>query len=296
MPSKLWREDKVKIAILGAGSMGKWFARFAKERSWEISIYDINKKKGRKISKELGLEFSPNKEDAVENADVILISVPITETPKLIKEASESVKEGSLLIDIASVKERAVESMKEVKKRMELVSIHPLFGPGAKNLDNKNIISIPVEKGEKYQRLKSEFSELGAKIVEMEAEKHDKLMAVIQSLTHFSLLTHFSAFTSMDYSDEAEKFETPIFKNLFDLTKAFMYENPKLCADIQRENRYSEIARNSIIEASRNLNETLESGDIKKIEEIFDEAREKIGPEKIEAAYKKIYAKKGNEK
>lgn len=279
----------MKVAILGFGSMGQWFAKFAKKRKWKVSIYDVDKEKGRKAAENLKLNFSSSKEEATQNADIILISVPITETPKLIKEASEFVEKDSLIIDIASVKEKAVEEMEKVQSEVELASLHPLFGPGAENLENKNIISIPVKKGRKYELLKKEFSKLGTNIVEMKAEKHDKLMAVIQSLTHFSLMTYFSAFASMEYHNEAEKFKTPIFKNLFNLTNAFLYEDPKLCADIQRENKYSEMARNSIIEKSNELDNALKNGDLEKMEKIFEKAKEEIGSEEIKQSYKRLY-------
>ncbi|KXA94044.1 hypothetical protein AKJ65_05595 [candidate division MSBL1 archaeon SCGC-AAA259E19] len=281
----------MKLAILGAGAMGKWFAKFAKNSGWEVSISDIKKEKARKVAEELNLEAVENNKKATEKADIVLVSVPIKETPKVIREVSDSLKRDALLLDIASVKEKSVSAMKEIDVDSELVSIHPLFGPGAENLENKNIISIPVKTGKKYAELKKMFSNMGARVEEMEAVEHDRLMSITQSLTHYTLLTYFSALDSMEGLEKTKKFKTPIFQNLLDLTKGFLREDPKLCGDIQIENRYSNMARASLQEACRSLNMGLKSKNTRPIEEIFEKARDKIGSEELKTAYKKLYEK-----
>lgn len=286
----------MKIAILGAGSMGEWFARFAKRLDWNVTISDIKDERVKKIANELGLEASTNNKKAVEGAEIVLIAVPIKETPNVIQEVADSLEKNALLFDIASVKEEAVETMEQIDVDSELASIHPLFGPGAENLEGKNIISVPIKVGKKYRKLKKVLSNLGAQVVEMEANKHDRLMSVIQSLTHFTLLTYYSALNSMKYSEEAESLQTPLFKKLHDLTKAFLREDPKLCGDIQTENRYSSMARSSIKEACRSLDLALEAENVKFVEEIFNEARDKIGSEEIKSAYERLYEESGGEK
>ncbi|KXA90299.1 hypothetical protein AKJ57_04270 [candidate division MSBL1 archaeon SCGC-AAA259A05] len=287
----------MKLAILGAGAMGEWFAKFAKNREWNVSISDIKKEKAQKVAEELNLKAVESNKKAVEEADTVLVSVPIKETPKVIKEVSDSLKSNALLLDIASVKEKSAEAMKEIDVDSELVSIHPLFGPGAKNLENKNIISIPVKAGKRYTELKKIFSNMGALVVEMEASEHDRLMSITQSLTHYTLLTYFSALNSMKGLEKTETFKTPIFQNLLDLTKAFLQEDPKLCGDIQTENRYSTMARSSLREACRSLDVGLKSKNTKPIEEIFEEAHDKIGSEELKTAYEKLYEKiEGKEK
>ncbi len=128
-------------------------------------------------------------------------------------------------------------------------------------------------------------------MTEMEAEEHDRVMSITQSLTHFTLLSYLSALNSMNKFEKAENLQTPMFQNLLDLTKAFLQETPEVCGDIQTENRYSTMARNSIKEACRNLDEALESKNIEPIREIFEESYEKIDSEEIKKAYERIYEK-----
>ncbi len=89
------------------------------------------RRKSRRAGEELNVESSSSNKEAVKGAEMILVSVPIKETPKVIEEIADSLEEDSLLFDIASVKEEVVDKMEEVELKSELVSIHPLFGPGA---------------------------------------------------------------------------------------------------------------------------------------------------------------------
>lgn len=279
----------MELAILGAGEMGKWFAKFWSKRNWEVTITDADEEKARKVAKELGLETAEGNSEAVKEADIVLVAVPIEETPKVIGEVSSSLKDDALLLDIASVKEEIVEKMKKMDVNSELISIHPLFGPGADTLDGKRIVSIPVKAGDKYQDFKDTLSDSGAKIEEMKAAEHDRIMSITQSLTHFILLTYLSTLNSMKDFPKAKAFQTPIFKQLLDLSKAFLKENPEVCGDIQTENKYSSMARGTALESSRRLNVALEAEDTGIVSEIFGEAQEKLEPEEIEKAYKRIY-------
>lgn len=283
----------MELAVLGAGAMGRWFAKFAGDRGWEVSITDIDGRKARRVSEELNINLSDSNEAAARDAGVVLVAVPIKETPQVIEEVAGSVAEDSLLVDIASVKEGPVTKMEEIDVDCELASIHPLFGPGTESLEDQNIISIPVKVGERYQRFKDILSSSGAQIKEMKAEEHDRLMSVVQSLTHLTLLIYVSAFNSMKSSGEALSFQTPMFKKLIDVTKAFLNEDPKLCGDIQTENRYSSMARSSILEACRSLNVALKAENTRVIEDIFEEAREELGMNEIEKAYEEMYEEGG---
>ncbi len=269
--------------------MGKWFAKFAKDRGWNVSISDKNRERAERVAEEIGGELAEDNLDAVAGADIALISVPILETPDVITEVSEALDGNTLLLDVASVKEKPVEKMKSIKTGAELASIHPLFGPGAEKLRNKNIIAVPVEVGEKYENFKELLLEEGANVGEMEANEHDRLMAITQGLTHFTLLTYISALDSMKGSEKALEFQTPMLNRLLDLTKAFLKENPKICMDIQTENKYSHVARSALLEACQSLDEAIEAENTEMMEELFENTRKKLGLKEIEEAYENLY-------
>lgn len=281
----------MNLAILGAGKMGRWFAKLGKEMNWNVKISDLDQEKARQVADELNLKFSKTNEGAVREAEIVIVSVPIKKTPAVIRKIGEHLEENTLLMDIASVKEQAVEAMKSLETNSELASIHPLFGPGAEDLNDKNIVSVPVRTGELYEQFKKTLSERGARIEEMEADEHDQVMSLTQSLTHFTLLTFLSTVNRTKNFEKAKDLATPMFQKLLDLSRAYLHEDPELCGSIQTENRYSPMARNSSREASRTLDLAIKAENIKFIKEIFEEAKKNLGSEEIESEYEKLYRK-----
>ena len=279
------------IAIIGSGEMGEWFAKFFKEKGWNVTITDKDHKKALKIADELDIDAEKDNKKAARDSQITIISVPIQSTSEVIQEIKDSLDEDSLLIDIASVKKTVVEKMKELEVESELASIHPLFGPGAEDLEGQNIASIKIKTGKKYENFKKALINSEGNVFELEAKEHDRIMATTQTLTHFTILSFLSSLDSMTDLEKAQKLSTPMFQKLLDLSKAFLSEDPKICGDIQTENIYAEEAQTKAKEASESLKSAMKDENTEIIREIFEKYREKIGMEEIESTYKKIYEK-----
>jgi len=287
----------MKVAIIGAGAMGKWFASFAKQNLGEVTIADINIAKAKKVAKEVGAKAAKTCEDAVAQADVAIIAVPIAKTPEVVKSMARAMRAGSLLMDVASAKSDVVEAMNELDVEPELVSIHPLFGPGATTLKGKDFAAIPVRPGMRYAQFKNRLTELGARVTEMEAEEHDKVMAISQCLTHFVLLSYLTALRSMKEIKLAEKLRTPMFNSLLELAKATLAGNPDLYGEVQMMNKYAKLTRSILMEASRSLEVAFTAHDVKATRKVFDEALDLWGQSEAQAAYKRLYENfEGDEK
>ena len=200
-------------------------------------------------------------------------------------------QKGALLVDIASAKEDVVDKMRGLKADLELVSLHPLFGPGASDIRDKTFVAIPVRPGGRYDEFKRWLEGLGGRVVEMEAGDHDRLMAITQCMTHFILMSYLSALRKMKNVERAEKLQTPMSSVLFNLAKAFLATNPDVLGELQVENRYASIVRSAMLEACRSVDMALETRDIKAVQEIFEEARKLLGPTEVRAAYRDLYEK-----
>ena len=277
----------MRIAVIGAGAMGAWFANLLKKNA-QVTVSDIDSKTAEETASKLGVTFAPQ-EKAVGTSDMILIAVPISEAPKVVKSVLGFAKRGALVVDITSVKSDVVEVMKEFEGKVELASIHPLFGPGATTLRGKDVISIPVRTGKKYRWLKSLMVKGGANFIEMEADEHDRLMSIIQSLTHFTLMTYLTCIGSLKEYARVEKVRTPFFSELRELARSFLHCNPEMYGEIQVHNKYSRIVRSHFIEACRSLDLAFSSGDFRSTPEFMKEAKKMLGPEKLEKSYRKMY-------
>lgn len=278
----------MKVAVIGTGAMGQWLAGFVKQNLGEVVVADVSATKAEQVAKELEISYKSIAEAAAE-AEVVLVAVPISKTPEVIKLLAGQVQQGALLADITSVKSDVVEVMQTIESKVELVSLHPLFGPGATSIKGKDFVVVPVKPGRRYAALKHRLIELGARVTEMEAEEHDRLMAITQCMTHFVLLAYLDALKPMKGLKQAEKLRTPMFATLLDLAKSVLAGNPELYGELQVRNRYARVVRSSLLEACRSLDVAFSAGDAKSVRAIFKEALAPWGSAEAKNAYKRIY-------
>ncbi len=277
----------MKVAVIGMGEMGKWLAKSSKSLG-EVAVSSRNPAKARRVAAELKVIAKPA-EEAAAWADVILVAVPISRTPATLSELAKVAKKGSLLADVASVKSEAVEAMRKITADLELVSIHHLFGPGATSLRGKDIVVVPVRPGRRYRELKRALAKSGVCITEMDADSHDRAMAIVQCLTHFLLLSYVSALKSLRGVKGAGKLRTPIFSALLDLAKATMTGNPDLYGELQVQNKYAKVVRSSLMESFHALDTAFSRGDEKAVRETFKAALSQFGEGEAGKSYEKLY-------
>lgn len=278
----------MKVAIIGTGAMGRWLVDFAKQNLGEVVLADAIAAKAERVATEFGVNFRSVPEAAAE-AELVLVAVPISKTPDVIKSIAGQVQRGTLLADVSSVKSDVIEAMQTIEAKIELVSLHPLFGPGATSVKGKDFVVIPVKPGKRYAALKNRLLELGARVTEMGAEDHDRLMAIIQCMTHFVLLTYLNALKSMKELKRAEKFRTPMFATLLDLAKTVFAGNLELYGELQVHNKYARVVRSSLLEACRSLDVAFSAGDVKSLNASFKEALAPWKSAEVKNAYKRMY-------
>lgn len=174
------------LAIVGIGKMGLWFCNyFSKKNNFNVSLYD-------KRNINLDLKKYPNNitvckslETCVRKADIVIVCVPIRITIAVVNKCTPIMKKGACIVEITSLKTDIFDSLLKVPDHLIPLSIHPMFGPGAKQLRDTKILIIPVRNKKKEQRLvKSLFNE--AKTIVIKSPKyHDALMAVILGMVYY---------------------------------------------------------------------------------------------------------------
>lgn len=275
----------MKLGIAGAGVMGAWFASLARTEGWEVYLFDLLPERARRVARRVGGQAVGTLRELGEKSEVLLVAVPISRTPEVVRELSGVAGEGKLLMDIASVKGEVVRTMRSLRKGPELASLHPLFGPGARNLKDKTVVSVPVRVGRKYRDFLRFLRSRGARVVEMGGEEHDRMMAVVQALTHFVLLSCAETLGKLRFEEEVS---TPLFSSLLQLVRASLASDPSLCGEIQLLNPHSRRAREELVEVMRSLHEELSSGRAEGLRRIL-EKRGKEWEREIRKAYRKLY-------
>ncbi|RLG38006.1 prephenate dehydrogenase/arogenate dehydrogenase family protein [Methanosarcinales archaeon] len=274
--------------IGGAGAMGGWFAKFFKQNGADVRIVDRSAKTP-EIASSLGVDFmhvdilsqhcpSDITED-ITDTDVLIISVPIDITCNVIEAVGKRMKDGTLLMDLTSVKREPVRKMLEcTKDDVEILSIHPMFGPTAKSIRNQTVIFIEISGrwGKLCDKIENIFERKGARIVFMSADEHDRTMAVIQGLSHFVLLSYGITLQNLNFNVEHAREMSPLYEIFTDFVGRILHQDPELYANIQMNLDMKEI-HEKFIAAAKMLSSSVLNKDEEKFKSVFLNARKHFG-------------------
>ncbi len=270
----------MEVLVIGAGAMGGWFARRFKKWGWEVWLTDVDRKKSSALARELGVKTG---DEILPQADLVLVAVPISSTPAVVREVCGRMKKGALLMEISSVKEQVVSTMLELKSNpVELVALHPLFGPGAESLKGERFAFIPIRAGRIFGEVRSRLEGEGATLIRTEADGHDSAMARAQALTHLLLLCYLRLC-------ERGELQTHLSRTLLELAKAVLAGNPSVYYEMQTLNRFFPKIRREFLRTWGQLEKLIEEEKREEFEKTFKKLKREFGKE-VEIAYRRLYA------
>lgn len=241
--------------IGGTGQMGRFFAGAFRAAGWETIVS--------------GRATPLTNRDVAEAADVVMISVPIRATVAVIREIAPFLSDEQVLCDLTSLKVEPVRAM--LASRAEVIGLHPMFGPGAASLQGQTIVATPARcSPETLEGLLSVFRDQGAAITLSTPEDHDRMMAVIQGLTHFGTLAKAETIrrTGADVA-ETLRFTSPIYRIEMGLIGRLLAQDAALYGDILQMNPAVPEVLGEFEEAIRRLREIVESGDADRFRTFF---------------------------
>ncbi|MGQ9469021.1 MAG: prephenate dehydrogenase/arogenate dehydrogenase family protein [Nitrososphaerales archaeon] len=279
----------MRVAIIGgAGRMGRWFARYFKSKDHDIILSDIEEK-ARIIAEKEGFLFAKSNLDAVKDADLIMVSVSIESTPNVIKEIEQNLIKGAIVTEISSIKSHVMKALTDLtKKDVIALSIHPLFGSGARTLKGKKIAVIPVKDSKKEANLVQKlFPEA---IIDMiSADEHDRIMALTLSLPHFLNMVFASTLSKEDIKN-LRRFSGPSFNLQLILAESVLTEKPDIYASIQIMNKHTYPCLEKLLNEAKALKEIIRKNKREELISFFERIHENFLRD-IEAIkpYEKLY-------
>jgi prephenate dehydrogenase len=224
----------MRIAVIGAGKMGVWLAKFFQSKGYTVVLADRKKKKLAKL-KDLSVELTSDFKAAVQNADQILLCVSINAIEEVVKAISPALHEGQVVMDICSIKEAPVKIMHEHIKKGLVLGTHPVFGPGSNGVRHKAYILTPTNAKEQEfaKKFKKWLEQEEAHVFVMSPQKHDQLMSVVLGLPHFLGLVACETLLEQKNLAETKKVAGTTYRMLFTLAEATALETPDLYASLQ---------------------------------------------------------------
>ncbi len=258
----------MRIAILGAGNMGGWFARRLAEKH-EVGVYDTKTELPRKIPGVKALaEISEVKDFEPE---ILINAVSIQNTAMAFESVSPHLPKDCIISDVMSVKGKIHEYYNGCGFRF--VSVHPMFGPTFVNEDclrEENAVIIRESCFEGSLFFRDFFGELGISIFEYSFDEHDQVIAYSLTLPFASTLV-FAA--NMDKSTVPGS----TFKKHHEIAKGLLSEEDTLLAEILF-NSYSLRQLEKVTQKLEFLKHVIKQRDFEEAKTFFKRLRQNILP------------------
>jgi len=218
----------LRVAIIGAGKMGRWFTRFFKDEGYSVVVSSRTRSKAEALRDEFGVELAGSNVEAVEGADWVLVCASLDGLEAVLMEIGSRIQSGQVVMDIGSIKEIPVNLLHKYVNKGITLGAHPVFGPGAKSLEGQNFVLTPVN--EEERRFAAEFKgwleERDAKVTVLSPRRHDELMSLVLGFPHFVGLVAGDALMNNSDFVEAKQVGGASYRLLLTLAGAVAAEEP----------------------------------------------------------------------
>ena len=260
-----------KITIVGgSGKMGAWFSRFFAQRGHEILVNDI-------VSSTI-YPFENNLRRAISNADVVVVAAPISDSPNILKSVL-ALKPKGLVFDLSSIKEPVVKLLRSaVEKGEKVCSVHPMFGPEAETMLERNLLLCDCGSPEAIEEAKELFASAGALISVMPIEKNDELIAYVLGMSHALNIAFFEALAESGHSfEELKAAASTTFDMQVSNSRRVARENPEMYYEIQHLNPHNIEALDALIEAMKEVRTAAKNKESEEFVHIMQKGKQYFG-------------------
>lgn len=272
-----------KVVVLGGtNGFGLWLAKYIIQHFGEhcdMCITGRNVELWESIAQDLAVRFSDDNITAVSDADIVIYSVPISVTEQIIEQTLPYIPAGAIVSDVTSIKKFPSRAM---SKRDDLIVIptHPMFGPYISSIAGQVFVLTPndgVKETKQYVFLKEFLKSQKARVIEASPTYHDKMMAVVQWLTHLNMFVVGETMKRLNFNiADSMDFISPIYKLMVSSVGRYLWQNPGLYADIQMYNDEVLEVHEKFLDTAKNFHKSVQGRDSAKFCKDIIEAREAL--------------------
>ena len=284
-----------KVCIIGCGLIGSSIARAIRKNHLSSKIVSSNRSDSvnkKVIELKIVDDSSSDTKKMAEGSDLIIIAAPLSSYEDIISKIKNSLKSGTILTDVGSVKENIINLIeKNVPANVSWISSHPIAGTEESGPEagfselfkNRWCILTPSKKAQEkdIKLLETFWKKIGSKVDIMEAKQHDYILSITSHMPH--LIAYNIVNTSLNIQDEKKSVIVKYSAGgLRDFTR-IAASNPIMWRDIFIQNKKNTSKMiDKFIEGLEDLKKAIENEDGKKLEEIFTKTK-KIRKEIVEA-------------
>ncbi|MFM8267819.1 MAG: prephenate dehydrogenase [Ilumatobacteraceae bacterium] len=256
----------------GLGLIGGSIARALTDRGWLVTGDDADPQRvadalDRRIIAAAGLDV---------DAEITFVAVPVLAVADRVRRALANT--GGIVTDVGSVKASIVADVDDPR----FVGGHPMAGSELEGLDGADptlfdgavwvLTPTPVTADSTFSAVASIVGELGAEVVALSAEGHDRMVAVT------SHVPHLTAATLMALASERAEEHAALLRlaagGFRDMTR-IASGHPAIWLDICTQNRPAIVAAlDALIDGLGEMREIVQGDDRSRLHELLGRARE----------------------
>jgi|TARA_B110000305_G_C19435767_1_gene638843 cyclohexadieny/prephenate dehydrogenase len=276
-----------RIALVGIGLIGSSIANAVRKENLAAHIAISTRSETTLARAEvlnLGDSYHAQATDAVKDADIVVISVPLSACEAVAKEISTALKPGAIVTDVSSCKASVIADMgPHIPDGVHFVPGHPIAGtehsgPDAGFADLFKgrwcILTPPNGTDEKaVEQISELWKEMGSMVEVMEPEHHDQVLAITSHLPHLIAYSIVDTATNLqnDLKQEVIKFSASGFRDFTRIAAS----DPVMWRDVFMKNRDAVLdVLGQFSEDLAVLQRAIRRGEADKLEEVFTRTRE----------------------
>ncbi|OSS41575.1 dehydrogenase [Desulfurella amilsii] len=228
------------IGIAGLGLIGGSFGLAIKHNKLSKVVigFDTNEENLNDALKLELIDIGASSYKSFSICDFVIVSVPPSQTAKVVLGLFEVLKENTIIIDVASVKGPIIADIKNsIPKGISYIPTHPIagtenFGPRSafrQLFNDKYFIITPINNITFAEKKVEEFAKkIKMKVKYMDAQRHDEVFAYVSHLPHVIAYNLVNLIWHKKENDEAYSFVGGGFKDFTRIAKS----NEKMWSDI----------------------------------------------------------------
>ena len=191
-----------RVAIIGLGLLGGSIGLALREKAQQVATtgFDLDAStRARAAERGLVGTVADTAADAVRDAQLVILCVPVGAMPAAAEAIAPHLPEGCVVSDVGSSKQSVAEALAKALPGVTIIPAHPVAGTeqsgpdaGFASLFERRwcILTPPADAPEQSLAALSELWEtLGAKVEIMDAAHHDLVLAITSHLPHLIAFT-----------------------------------------------------------------------------------------------------------
>lgn len=217
-----------KLCVIGVGLIGGSLARALRKAGVVKHIIGAGRDEVMlKQAQQLGVidSFSTNLTEAVSNADIIVLAVPLGAMRDVMSQIKNHITYKSVVTDVGSAKSSVINDARKVFGNLpgNFIPAHPIAGTEksgveasfAELYENRRVIVTPHEDSDSdaLDKVKAMWTACGAEVVEMNPQHHDAILAATSHLPHMLAYGLVDTLARMDDSQEIFDFAAGGFRD-----------------------------------------------------------------------------------